>query len=148
MHVGLHPAAKESARVHSDDSGNSTVENGPFDGPSLGGYAVINVADLNEAIELVKGFPHAMPGNTVEIRRVVDINDLPLPDEVKAKAKQLRYVICQTLVTIVLTEVANSWPQMPRSFMLRVEIHMMTSERVQIANEVRINTHVSRLSKY
>ncbi|KAF2671950.1 hypothetical protein BT63DRAFT_437859 [Microthyrium microscopicum] len=86
----LHDAAKESARIHIDGSGNSTVENGPFDGPSLGGYAVIDVADLNEAIALVKDFPSGFPSTTVEIRRVIDINDIPAPDAVKAKAKALR----------------------------------------------------------
>jgi hypothetical protein len=73
-----------------DASGNTTVERGPFPGPSVGGYAIVNVADLNEAIELVKAFPLKQPGQGVEIRKIVDVDASPLPADVKAKAKQLR----------------------------------------------------------
>jgi hypothetical protein len=88
--TGLYPASKEAAHVLTDASGNQTVQNGPFHGPSFGGYSVITAADLNEATELVKTFPYKMPGSSVEIRRIVEFKDLPIPDEGKAKAKELR----------------------------------------------------------
>jgi len=80
----------ESARVVTDASGNVSVQHPPFEGVSLGGYAVINAADLNEVIELVKASPAKMPNTGMEIRRVVDLDELPIPDEHKAKAKALR----------------------------------------------------------
>lgn len=89
--LGLFPTNKEAVRVITDKSGNTTVQNGPFDGPSVGGYVVLNVADINEAVELVKSFPNKPEASGVEIRRIVNINDMPVPDEVKAKAKHLRY---------------------------------------------------------
>jgi hypothetical protein len=91
--TGLYPTSKEAARVLTDKSGNQTIQKGPFDGPSLGGYSVITAADLNEATELVKTFPYKMPGSGVEVRRIVEFKDLPIPDEGKAKAKELRWVL-------------------------------------------------------
>jgi len=89
----LYPTSKEAVRVVTDDAGNVTVNPGPFDGPSLGGYAIINVANIDEAVELVKSFPARQPGSGMEIRRIINIDDLPLPDEVKAKSKELREIM-------------------------------------------------------
>jgi hypothetical protein len=69
-----------------------SINPGPVDGPSLGGYGILNVASIDEAVELVKGFPHRQPGTGLEIRRIINIDDLPLPEEVKAKSRELRYV--------------------------------------------------------
>jgi hypothetical protein len=90
---GLYPTSKEAVRVVTDDAGNVSVNPGPFEGPSLGGYGILNVASIDEAVELVKGFPVRQPGTGLEIRRIINIDDLPLPDEVKAKSKELRCVI-------------------------------------------------------
>jgi len=89
----LFPTNKEAVRVLTDDAGNVSVTQGPFDGPSLGGYAVLNVASIDEAVELVKAFPTRQPGSGMEIRRILSIDDLPLPDEIKAKSKELREIM-------------------------------------------------------
>jgi len=91
--TGLYPTSKEAVRVVTDDAGNVSVNPGPFEGPSLGGYGILNVASIDEAVELVKGFPLRQSGTGLEIRRIINIDDLPLPDEVKAKSKELRCVI-------------------------------------------------------
>jgi hypothetical protein len=41
---------------------------------------------------LVKAFPHRQPGTGLEIRRIINIDEMPVPDEAKAKAKALRCV--------------------------------------------------------
>ena len=88
--TGFYPASQEAARVLTDASGNQSVQNGPFEGPSLGGYSIINVQDITEATDLVKSFPYKVTGRGIEIRRIVDLNDLPIPDAAKAKAKEIR----------------------------------------------------------
>jgi hypothetical protein len=89
---GLYPVNKDAVRVATDASGNVSVNPGPFEGPSLGGYGILNVASIDEAVELVKGFPNRQPGAVVEIRRIIDLNEMPMPDDVKAKAKGIRCV--------------------------------------------------------
>jgi len=56
--------------VRRDEAGNVTVTDGPFVEAKemVGGYAIIDVADLDEAIELVSGWPSSA---TLEIRPVV-----------------------------------------------------------------------------
>jgi hypothetical protein len=56
--------------VRRDDAGNVTVTDGPFVEAKemVGGYAIIDVADLDEAIELVSGWPSAA---ALEIRPLV-----------------------------------------------------------------------------
>jgi hypothetical protein len=57
--------------VRRDETGNVTVTDGPFVEAKemVGGYAIIDVADLDEAIELVSGWPSS---GTLEIRPVVN----------------------------------------------------------------------------
>ena len=52
-------------------NGKSLVSDGPFmeAKETIGGYAIINVGGLDEAIELAKSWP---AGGTVEVRPVVD----------------------------------------------------------------------------
>ncbi|TME35212.1 MAG: hypothetical protein E6I62_01065 [Chloroflexi bacterium] len=56
--------------VRRDEAGNVTVTDGPFVEAKemVGGYAIIDVADLDEAISLVSGWPSSA---TLEIRPVV-----------------------------------------------------------------------------
>src|SRR5205823_13960267 len=56
--------------VRRDEAGNVTVTDGPFleAKEMVGGYAIIDVADLDEAISLVSGWPSSA---TLEIRPVV-----------------------------------------------------------------------------
>jgi len=86
----LYPTTKEAVRVLTDASGNVSVQEGPFDGPSLGGYGILNVASIDEAVDIVKGFPHHQPGSGLEIRRIINISELPLPEEILSKQKALR----------------------------------------------------------
>jgi hypothetical protein len=57
--------------VRRDESGNVTVTDGPFVEAKemVGGYAIIDVTDLDEAISLVSGWPSAA---TLEIRPLVN----------------------------------------------------------------------------
>jgi hypothetical protein len=57
--------------VRRDPTGNLTVTDGPFveAKESVGGYAIIDVADLDEAISLVSGWPSEA---TLEIRPILE----------------------------------------------------------------------------
>ena len=68
--------SETATTVRRDAIGNVTVTDGPFMEAKevVGGYAIIDVADLDEAIQLVAGWP--APG-TLEIRPVVRSEDRP-----------------------------------------------------------------------
>jgi hypothetical protein len=73
----LHPVATaKSVRVR---EGKSTVTDGPFaeTREHLGGYFLVDAADLDEAIEIASRIPGAKKG-TVEIRHVMELPGLPL----------------------------------------------------------------------
>jgi len=57
--------------VRRDTNGKITVTDGPFieSKETLGGYAIVDVPDLDAAIALAKGWP---PLQTIEIRPIVD----------------------------------------------------------------------------
>src|SRR5436190_14157279 len=59
--------SETATTVRRDDAGNVTVTDGPFMEAKevVGGYAIIDVADLDEAIKLVSGWPSR---STLEIR--------------------------------------------------------------------------------
>ena len=65
-----HPS--RTATTVSWDDGRPIVTDGPFleSKESIGGYGVFEVADLDAAIEIAKGWP--APGHKVEIRPVVE----------------------------------------------------------------------------
>ncbi|MDE2227784.1 MAG: YciI family protein [Alphaproteobacteria bacterium] len=72
---GLHPPAK-SARVAFAD-GKSTVMHGPFRTPeALGGYWMIQVKSLDEAIAWTKRCPVGHDA-VIEIRQVQEFEDFP-----------------------------------------------------------------------
>lgn len=63
---------------HGDD-GKPVVVDGPFNEAKevIGGFSVIDVADLDAAIELVKTWPSLdFPGVAIEIRPIVDHSDM------------------------------------------------------------------------
>jgi hypothetical protein len=62
--------SETATTVRRDESGNITVTDGPFMEAKevVGGYAIIDVADLDEAIKLVSGWPSQA---TLEIRPLV-----------------------------------------------------------------------------
>ena len=73
----LHPVSTAtSIRVR---EGNRLVTDGPFaeTREQLGGYYLINAANLDEAIGIAERIPAARWG-TIEIRPVMDISGLPL----------------------------------------------------------------------
>ncbi|HEX4110743.1 MAG TPA: YciI family protein [Solirubrobacteraceae bacterium] len=73
---GLH-GTREGARVAFTDAGN-TVTDGPFAEAKeiLGGYWMINVASREEAVGWASRCP-ASPGQTIEVRRVQELEDFP-----------------------------------------------------------------------
>jgi hypothetical protein len=71
--------------------GKRLITDGPFAETTeqLGGYFLIDVADLDEAIAIASRIPGAKKG-TVEIRPVFELSDLPQP---AAHAKQLERTV-------------------------------------------------------
>jgi hypothetical protein len=69
--VGKHLQPPHTARTVSIDSGPPVVSDGPFAETKelIGGYAVINASDIDEAVEFVKSWP-GLPGTKLEIRPV------------------------------------------------------------------------------
>jgi len=63
--------AETATTVRRDPAGNLTITDGPFveAKEAVGGYAIIDVADLDEAISLVSGWPAEV---TLEIRPVTE----------------------------------------------------------------------------
>lgn len=68
-------ATATSVRVR---NGKRTVTDGPFaeTREQLGGYFMVEAKDLNEAISIAGRIPGARKG-TVEVRQVVDIDNIP-----------------------------------------------------------------------
>ena len=61
--------------VRGDDDGNPVVVDGPFSEAKevVGGFTIIDVPDLDAAIEMAKSWPNLeFPGVAVEIRPIVD----------------------------------------------------------------------------
>ena len=73
---GLQPSSK-GARVRFS-GGKTTVIDGPFaeTKEQLGGYYIVDVSHLDEAIDIVSRIPAARWG-TVEIRPVIELPGLP-----------------------------------------------------------------------
>ena len=66
----LEPSATATT-VRIDDQGRSTVTDGPFvEGKEMvGGYAILEVDDLDAALELAAQWP--VPGDALEVRPIV-----------------------------------------------------------------------------
>ncbi len=81
----LHPvAAAVSVRVR---NGERLVTDGPFaeTKEQFGGYYIIDVANLDEAIAIAARHPGA-PLGTVEIRPILELPDLPIAHATKSTA--------------------------------------------------------------
>lgn len=84
----LHPVATaKSVRVR---SGKHTIMDGPFaeTREQLGGFFLVDVKDMNEALEIASRIPGARKG-TVEVRPILELEGLP--EEMvsgRAEAKQ------------------------------------------------------------
>ncbi|MGC3967237.1 MAG: YciI family protein [Pirellulales bacterium] len=74
----LHPVSTAtSVKIR---NGKPLMTDGPFaeTTEALGGYFLIDVADLDEALAVAKRIPGARKG-TVEVRPVVELDNLPQP---------------------------------------------------------------------
>ena len=71
---GLQPTSK-GKRVAFDADGNTTVIDGPFAETKelIAGYAIWEVASMDEAVEWVKRSP--VRGSVVELRKILDAED-------------------------------------------------------------------------
>jgi Uncharacterized protein conserved in bacteria len=70
--TGLHP--RETAKTVRGRGGKSVVTDGPFAETKevLGGFEIVECRDLEEALELAKGFPGLEAGGAVEVRAIVE----------------------------------------------------------------------------
>jgi hypothetical protein len=73
---GLQPTS-EGKRVAIEADGNATVIDGPFTETKelVAGYAIWEVASMEEAVEWVKRSP--VRGSVVELRKILDVEDFP-----------------------------------------------------------------------
>jgi hypothetical protein len=69
--AGHHLQPPSTAKTVSIDTGAPVVSDGPFAETKelIGGYAVINATDIDDAVEFVKSWP-GLPGTKLEIRPV------------------------------------------------------------------------------
>jgi hypothetical protein len=89
---GLYPTSL-GARIITNESGESTVQKGPFE-QSVGGYAILTAGSLDEAVNIIKSSP-LRKSSGLEIRQIADIEEFPFPEEQKANARELRKVMQQ-----------------------------------------------------
>jgi len=90
---GLHPSSK-GKRVRFSGTGRSVVD-GPFAETKelIAGFWILQVKDMDEAIEWVKRCPNPMDGESViEIRQVFETEDFgaELTPELRQKEERLR----------------------------------------------------------
>jgi hypothetical protein len=88
---GLQPTSK-GKRVAIDADGNATVIDGPFAETKelIAGYAIWEVASMDEAVEWVKRSP--VRGSVVELRKILDVDDFTdsFPAELAAAEERAR----------------------------------------------------------
>jgi hypothetical protein len=88
---GLQPTSK-GKRVAIDADGNPTVIDGPFAETKelIAGYAIWEVASMDEAVEWVKRSP--VRGSVVELRKILDAEDFAdsFPAELAAAEERAR----------------------------------------------------------
>ncbi|HXP14615.1 MAG TPA: YciI family protein, partial [Actinomycetes bacterium] len=82
----------QGKRVAIDADGNATVIDGPFAETKelIAGYAIWEVASMDEAVEWVKRSP--VRGSVVELRKILDVDDFAdsFPAELAAAEKRMR----------------------------------------------------------
>ncbi|MES9537058.1 MULTISPECIES: YciI family protein [unclassified Actinomadura] len=88
---GLQPSSK-GKRIAFDADGDTTVIDGPFTETKelVAGYAIWEVASMEEAVEWVKRSP--LRDSEVELRKILDADDFTesFGDEIAAAERQLR----------------------------------------------------------
>jgi hypothetical protein len=77
---GVHPSAK-GALVRKARSGGTTATDGPFTEAKevIGGFALINAEDRAEAVAFAQRYAELFEEVEVEVRQVVEFEDLPAP---------------------------------------------------------------------
>ncbi|MBB5960401.1 hypothetical protein FHS29_007025 [Saccharothrix tamanrassetensis] len=77
---GVHPSAK-GARVRKARDSGITATDGPFTEAKevIGGFALINAKDRAEAVEFARRYADLFDEIEVEVRQVVEEEDLPTP---------------------------------------------------------------------
>jgi hypothetical protein len=77
---GVHPSAK-GALVRKARGGGTTATDGPFAEAKevIGGFALVNARDLVEAVEYARQYAALFDEVEVEVRQVVEFEDLPAP---------------------------------------------------------------------
>ena len=75
---GVHPSAK-GARVRKARGGAITAKDGPFTEAKevIGGFGLINAADRAEAVEYARQYADLFDEVEVEVRQVVEFDELP-----------------------------------------------------------------------
>lgn len=77
---GVHPSEK-GARVRKARGGAITATDGPFTETKevIGGFGLINAADRAEAVAYAQRYADLFAEVEVEVRQVVEFDDLPAP---------------------------------------------------------------------
>ena len=77
---GVHPSAK-GALVRKARGAGTTATDGPFTEAKevIGGFALINATDRAEAVEFARRYADMFEEVEVEVRQVVEFDDLPAP---------------------------------------------------------------------
>ena len=75
---GVHPSAK-GARVRKAKTGTVSAQDGPFSEANevIGGFGLINAADRAQAVEYAKQYAALFDEVEVEVRQVVEYDELP-----------------------------------------------------------------------
>lgn len=75
---GVHPSAKGSLVRKTHDAGTSTTD-GPFTEAKevIGGFALINATDRAQAVAYAREYAQLFDEIEVEVRQVVEFDDLP-----------------------------------------------------------------------
>ncbi|MFB9907749.1 YciI family protein [Allokutzneria oryzae] len=78
---GVHPSAK-GALVRKPRGAATTATDGPFTETKevIGGFALVNAKDRAEAVELARQYADLFEEIEVEVRQVVEFEDLPTQD--------------------------------------------------------------------
>jgi hypothetical protein len=77
---GVHPSAK-GALVRKARGAAATAKDGPFTEAKevIGGFALLTFSDRAEAVEYAKRYAELFEEVEVEVRQVVEFDDLPAP---------------------------------------------------------------------
>ncbi|QFZ20314.1 YciI family protein [Saccharothrix syringae] len=75
---GVHPSAR-GARVRKNSGKAATATDGPFTEAKevIGGFALINAANREEAVALASSYAELFDEVEVEVRQVVEFDELP-----------------------------------------------------------------------